>query len=40
MLTKINVKVRVHLTRHFYIHLCKQYWDPKDVRTLLTLTGL
>jgi hypothetical protein len=21
------------------VHLCKHYWHPKDVRSLLTLTG-
>jgi hypothetical protein len=28
-----------HWTRTFYIYLCKHCWDPKNVRSFLTLTG-
>jgi len=28
-----------HWARKFYIYLCKYCWDPKDVRSFLTLIG-
>jgi hypothetical protein len=35
-----ELELQVHWTRTFYIYLCKHCWDPKDVRSFLTLIGL